>query len=309
MMDADQMPIDGAAQSAAAEDGERESYRASRQYGALLEEFFWNLNEAISPLAKLPMDYTQKIQLDKYSKKLGAVGDINPAISDLDDLVSLARELLFKVGRQKVDDLDTPGVRYRDMEDAYFRASQILSGLRALRIQQQIENVERAARQSVSEIGATTLQEDFGGAYKLEWRAAFWLRILSFLLLAVAAGIAIWVAHEAKQLDWKSEAARLGIAVPFLGAAYFSASEARDHRRYARKERGWQTRINSLEAFCSPLPEELKNEVRAGFAKVLYADPPDFGNPDSLADSNQKALDQALSILQVVRGDRIVKDV
>ena len=271
-------------------------------YRYLLAEFFSELNEANRLLPRLLSTPEQRNQYYEFQDLLSKLGDSNPKISELASLLGIAQSLIFGAERKLLVDHGISTLEYEAIEGAGLRAGQLLSSMRALRIIQSMTEVEQEARRSAGSIGAVTLQGDFGVAYRMEWRSAFWLRILTFLLLAVAAGLAIWIAHEARQLDWKSEAARLAISIPFLAGAYFSSFEARDHRRYARNERGWQARIDSLEAFCSPLPDEVRNEIRAGFAKILYASPPDFGASSTLADSSQQAISQALSILRVVGG-------
>jgi len=292
----DQRPETGPNVTTPAESTRQQSL--AEQYDQQLEAFYREMGAAIALLATLRLPARLAPQPSAIASKLASTGDLEPGPAEL---VEISASLGNVIASVEFADLDDPEIAEGLVlvRNRYGAVNQLLSDLQITRIHQQAEH-RRLSKENAQK-SERKLEGYFAEAYRSERRGAALLRAVAFFLLFLTAGLAVWVATSIDRLNWQSEVAHLAISLPLLGGAYFASFEARDHRRYARNERGWQARIDSFDDFCSPLPENLRNDVRTTFAKHLYADPPDLGSAASLADANQKVLDQALAIIRVVR--------
>lgn len=269
----------------------------AQMYEEQQDAFLREMGNAVTLLASLPLPPLQASQRSLLLNKLSIAGETIPSSTELVELGALLGDIMSGVDADFLD-LDARET-LASIREQYGRINRHLTELQILRIHQQTE------RQRLSHANAQKaerkLEGQFAEDYDRERGSASSLRVLAFVLLFLTVGVAVWNAATLHHLSWQGELAHLAITLPLLGGAYYASYESRDHRRYARNGLGWQTRMNSFDDFCSPLPENLRNEVRTAFAKRLYSDPPDFGSSQSLAEASQNALDQALAIIRAVR--------
>lgn len=266
-------------------------------YDLQLAGFYKVIGDTLARLASLPLPARLMTRLSDLQSRIAITSETTSSPAVLVELSGQLGNLI--AGVEDADGLTSIADDLSDIRAQYGEVNQQLSEVQIARMHQQSKH--RLLSIASAQKAELTLQTFFAQAYRREWKSAAWLRALAFSLLLITVALAVWVAASINKMNWQSEVAHLAISLPLLGGAYFASYESRDHRRYARNERGWQARIDSFDNFCSPLPENLRNDVRTAFAKHLYADPPDFGSSASLADASQKALDQAVAIIRAVR--------
>lgn len=161
----------------------------------------------------------------------------------------------------------------------------------------QAEYDDRTQRTAQRQIATGAINRAFKESAAGEGSAANWFRGLALLTFVASVGLAIWFAVHYRDLKASSEIVKIATVVPLLILGGYLASESRQHRTLARRDKYWAILLETLDPFVAELGGNDQRLVVLQMATQLFRTP----TADSGADIPPDALPQITSLIQSLK--------
>ena len=104
-----------------------------------------------------------------------------------------------------------------------------------------------------------------------EAKAANAWRIATVVALIAIAAYAILHVPQIEALSASQAAARLAVSLPLIAGAGYCARESTHHRNAARWASTLGVQLQTIDAYCDPLPQDQQDALRAEFGRRVFS--------------------------------------
>jgi hypothetical protein len=147
--------------------------------------------------------------------------------------------------------------------------------LRARALLAETQGARNVAVQAAGATGETALASHFGRYSKQERGSADRLRAASVVVLIATAALAAILLSLTDTSDSSigEELAKLSLTLPLAALAGYLAREASHHRSSAQWAAEVEVQLKTVDAYTTPLPDTLRDELRAGLGRRVFGSP------------------------------------
>jgi hypothetical protein len=204
--------------------------------------------------------------------------DFARVLDETKDWARAGRELLDVVAKHLADP-DQDSDAYKDEQyrvsvplEAFSRALAIDSTRRSA---DKAQSAAESSRTAAGEAGSRNLAEHFEALRKSETMAAEVLRVIAAILVIVIVVVLIRLPHEGASVAEILQ--RAIIAIPAFGLAAYAGAEAGRHRRVSQWAGSLKVQLQTVDAYCEPLPPDEAAEIRLLLAQRAFGELPRLG--------------------------------
>jgi hypothetical protein len=131
------------------------------------------------------------------------------------------------------------------------------------------------ARHALSEVGGKQLALNFEQQFAADKRQADRWRLMAFLLfgVAIAWSLAVYLALRGKDAAAADVTARFAVGISLIVVGGVAIRESGRHRSDANVWRTVQLQLNTIDAYCSALPNERADTLRFMLGSAVFAGP------------------------------------
>jgi hypothetical protein len=172
---------------------------------------------------------------------------------------------------------------------------------RAGEAQKHINELEEDISRTAAELGSKGIAIDNYKESEEQTSRAFWWTVVTLVVLAIAAGISIFIGIENSGQSPESVAGKITVALILAGIAGYTAGVARHHRQRAATARRLAIELVAFGPFIAPLGKTDRDDVRSTIVWRFFGPPEDVNQARDEAPTPGPALLQRLGARRKAR--------
>lgn len=151
---------------------------------------------------------------------------------------------------------------------------------RASEAHEHIDELEEDISKTAAELGGQGIAIDNYKESEEQTRRAFWWTVVTLAILAIAAGIPIYIGIEDSDQSPESVTGKITVALILAGIAGYTAGVARHHRQRAATARRLAIELIAFGPFIAPLEKVDRDDIRSTIVWRFFG-PPGAVNQES----------------------------
>src|SRR3990172_8125090 len=216
---------------------------------------------------------TQKSRLDvaitEFQKQFSEAEDRRR--SDFDTQLKKQSED-YKLDKEKFEKENKQFIDLKNKESMELLEGFQKQGSTAIQFLEERKKLTSDLLKVISNIGVTG---NFNKIANSDRKWADWLRIIAFVFMAGAAGLAIYTVFYVIKgdFDWKNVLFRITTTLILFVPGYYAAKESEKHRRSEQRYRRMELELASIDPYLESLPEDKRHTLKETLAQRFFGQP------------------------------------